>query len=544
MKANTDWIKATVLLALLPSVAATTIITVDQGGGGDYHTLAEGLAAASNGDTVLVGPGLYVGPQNRDLSFFGRDIVLLSEEGSAATVIDCEHLSRAFTFNSGEGYQAVVEGFTLTNGYAQHDTLNPYEGYGGAIHCYNSNPTLRDLAFVGNSSDNEGGALSCLYLESSAITVSDCRFESNSSHHGGAVTAKYSRMRFFDCSFSNNTGENWGGALLLDDWPCTLTRCDFYGNRGDMGAAVNFRGSDDHYITECTFEGNVAADWGGALGSYQSRLRVTNCIFIGNHARYHGSAIALSTQTFAEITGCTFAGNTGDDYVGTVSCYKSSPAISNCTFFGNISPGGGTILCRNDSEPDIINTVFALQWDGAVILCDHETCAPQISFSCVFGNAGGDTLCGTYHDILLADPLLCMAGETPYGLQDCSPCIGTGFGGVNIGAWDVSCACAGTTGVAEVSASLPTLLACAYDRSTDSVTIEFENDGVEPAVANIYDVAGRRVARLSGGTGAAGVHELVWKCSSAAFPRAASGVYFVELRCGEGVARGRILVLR
>ena len=62
---------AFLMLILLSPAAPAGVIYVDCAGGGDYLTIQEGIAAASEGDTVLVAPCTYVGPENRDLDFAG-----------------------------------------------------------------------------------------------------------------------------------------------------------------------------------------------------------------------------------------------------------------------------------------------------------------------------------------------------------------------------------------------------------------------------------------------------------------------------------------
>ena len=71
----------------------------------------------------------------------------------AATTIDCQGSSsdehHGFEFNSDEGSNSVVEGFTITNGYADK---------GGGIACYNhSNPTIANCIITGNSDTAQGG---------------------------------------------------------------------------------------------------------------------------------------------------------------------------------------------------------------------------------------------------------------------------------------------------------------------------------------------------------------------------------------------------
>jgi hypothetical protein len=98
----------------------------------------------------------------------------------------------------------------------------------------------------------------------------------------------------------------------------------------------------------CTFEGNVnGSGYGGAIQNF-GELTAVNCIFTGNSA-WRGGAIANLGGT-ATLTGCTFAGNTASDFGGAVTNISwrdpTVPAVltaTNCTFIGNYAYSGGGI---------------------------------------------------------------------------------------------------------------------------------------------------------------------------------------------------------
>ena len=60
----------------------------------DYPTIEEGIEASQDGDRILVAPGVYTGDGNTDLSFDGKAITVVSQEGPEETIIDCVERSR------------------------------------------------------------------------------------------------------------------------------------------------------------------------------------------------------------------------------------------------------------------------------------------------------------------------------------------------------------------------------------------------------------------------------------------------------------------
>ena len=113
----------------------------------DHANIQEAIDAAVAGDTVVVAPGTYTGWANRDLDFGGKAITVRSSDPGdpavvAATVIDCQQAGRGFIFQSGETSAAVVDGLTVTNGFAADGA--------GVLLLNGSGATIRNSVFTGN----------------------------------------------------------------------------------------------------------------------------------------------------------------------------------------------------------------------------------------------------------------------------------------------------------------------------------------------------------------------------------------------------------
>ncbi|MEZ4651865.1 MAG: right-handed parallel beta-helix repeat-containing protein [Candidatus Eisenbacteria bacterium] len=101
-------------LSCFPSLAAATELLVPQ----DYPTIQEAVDASQNGDVVLVAPGTYSGPGNRDLDPGTKNIAILGAEGPDQTVIDCESAGRALWVHGGQSLAFQFSGFAVRNGVA------------------------------------------------------------------------------------------------------------------------------------------------------------------------------------------------------------------------------------------------------------------------------------------------------------------------------------------------------------------------------------------------------------------------------------------
>lgn len=121
---------------------------------GDYPTIQEAIAAAQDGDTVLVGPGSYGGP----ISFRGKNIVVKSEYGPGPTDIHCTFFGSSVVYiTNGEDSTAVLEGFTLFNDRGGMAGLRSRERdfAGGGICIDSASPVVRGNVI--KNSEAQGG---------------------------------------------------------------------------------------------------------------------------------------------------------------------------------------------------------------------------------------------------------------------------------------------------------------------------------------------------------------------------------------------------
>jgi Right handed beta helix region len=159
-----------------------------------------------------------------------------------------------------------------------------------------------------------------------------------------------------------------GGAVSIDggsDGALTVCGATFEKNiAGALGGAI-FRTPDIASQTatflQCTFDGNTAAQGGGAAYFHNSTLVIEASTISSNSAP--GAGAIQADATTLNLTNDTFAGNTATKGLGgAISLFGNGGTLTNCTFAGNQSSGGAGYFAAAIAGGDtftIQNTLFA-----------------------------------------------------------------------------------------------------------------------------------------------------------------------------------------
>ncbi len=252
-----------------------------------YPTIQSALLAAHSGETVLVEDGLYTGPGNRDLRFYGKAITLKSRNGPQNCILDCqgalEDPHRGFRlYELQDAKDPVIEGLTIQHGMAGEDFLKqlpPLEG--GGIYIYEIKPTIRRCIFQNNRASESGGAVFSIV--------------------GGKDEDFQNPVTIEGCIFSDNYAAAQGGGLAMID-RIVLQNSLLFENKASNGGAVYGWGSFQSLIN-CTLSRNEAVRGGGifledslenpALNNQDFRMNLVNSIVWENYAVF-GSEIFLN----------------------------------------------------------------------------------------------------------------------------------------------------------------------------------------------------------------------------------------------------------
>ena len=350
-----------ILVFLLPPAAHAATHRVPS----EYATIQAGIDACVEGDTVLVAPGTYTGVGNRDLNFNGTNLTLISEVGAEQTIIDCEGLAGAMTFDHGETQASVVAGFTLRNG-ASWDS--------GGIFCAGASPWLHDLIIEEGISWGWGGGV---FLRESSAILEDTIIRDNWGGRpdswggaGGGLAAYRSaptirRVRFeLNWAVAGDPGGECcpeaagGGAYFLESTP-TLEDVVFFGNQ-----AVKYTG------------GNGSNRGGGLFANGDIELR--GATFVENHTELGaGAAIYIEGGTLTLERAIIAFSSPGDMYPGTA--VVGTTVASCCLAYGNAEgdwvgglSGQGGAAGNMTADPQ-----FCDRAQGDLSVTDLSPCLPE-----------------------------------------------------------------------------------------------------------------------------------------------------------------------
>jgi parallel beta-helix repeat protein len=268
------WLIPSVLFVLLvPALALARDPSVPE----DYPTIQAAIDA-TRAEGISVEAGIY----NENIDFKGKAIMVRARSRRVDGVMTSVIIrgvgdGPVVTFNSGEGPESQLIGFTITGGNATT---------GGGVYCNGTAPTLARNIITGNSAIN-GAGIACVNASPTLINN----------------------------IIRDNTASDSGGGIYCDASSCpTLTGNLIHSNTAaESGGGLYCSTGSSPAVTNNTIAGNSAASGGGLYCEGNSSPTVTNTILAFNLA---GGGLVCGDATSAPVvTYCDLFGNSGGDYV-------------------------------------------------------------------------------------------------------------------------------------------------------------------------------------------------------------------------------------
>lgn len=342
----------------LPAAARTWRVRVD--GSGDVPTIVAAVAAAADGDSILVAPGTYTWTNQSTIpsDYYamiqfdaGKDYInLVSEAGPHATIVDAEGAGRVLV-TKGLNH-LTVDGFTIRGGYTP-PLATPS---GGGLFLHISHDVFKNCIIRDNTATYGGGAWVGGLAEPQFI---DCEFTNNNAVAGGALflVNTSTPIDIRGCNFHHNYATGGGGAIYMVHILGIFEENVFAFNEAPQGGAVFMRSMWSATFSRCTFAGNGGAEAGAFYVLASPAIRVENSI-VG--FGIEGPPYFVSSNSAVTFS-CT------DSYHNPVTDALPAVAID----------GGGNF----SADPLFCASIYAMDYRLAV------------ASPCLPGNHPGGTLC-------------------------------------------------------------------------------------------------------------------------------------------------------
>ena len=330
----------------------------------DYPTIQDAVDAASNGDEIVVAPGVYVSSQEWVVSIY-KSVSIRSSEGRDSTIIQCNLGQGGILAADVFSNNASIEGFTVNDGSE------------GVRIGSNTNVTISSCTI--DDSFNRGiTILSDGIANLEEVIVQNCGTLSHSA--GGGVLVSEGSLYANGCKILNNRNQIIGAGIVtysnlnLSKFSrIEIRNSEISGNRAGYYPFNTFGGGGAHLgkwgvsnFYNCTFSDNYASEFGSAILQeptfYQDQpfgvLTLEDCLIVGNECGSYTVAYPTS------VTNCRFESNTvTNDYGGSagIEC-----AYVDCTV-------ESTVFCNNTTATPSGNPHIRGYWidGGATVSVFH-----------------------------------------------------------------------------------------------------------------------------------------------------------------------------
>ncbi len=468
------------LLFTASATAATTRFVVPPGTPGvvsspgytSWGTAATNIQhavdAATTDDLILVTNGTYVLTSEISIT---KKVTLRSFKNGLTdrigTILDGNFPVTSNRCLNVDFAGAVVDGFTITNGYTGPGTIR--NGFGGGGVKLNKG-TVTNCLIIGNWTPTSGGGIAIftggLLVDSTVSgnaatnatvslggwgggvamqggTMRNCLISSNrSGYQGGGLYMDTFGGTVEDCVIANNhaqplpdiTGNSGYGGGIWSGWGGTITRCTIISNTvGPSASGSNMGGAgvspgDGMTVRDSLIAYNVSpGGYGGGI-VVGNRRTVTNSVIRNNSAAMGGGVYSSGTglimdSTIVSNTAAVFS--QGGIFRNCLLAYNSAgvwgqssvPAqFINCTIANN----GGTGI--RFSVPGIVENTIVYNSGGANWSYDGTGSGSTWTNSCTYPMPTGASVVG----MVTNAPRFVDAAIGDFRLHGSSPCIDKG----------------------------------------------------------------------------------------------------------------------
>jgi hypothetical protein len=337
----------------------------------DFATIRAAIDSATDGDEIVVSPGVYV----ENVNFRGKNVILRSVNPTdrstvEATIVDGNQKGSVVTFAGTETASAVLSGFTVKNGSAS---------VGGGISGNGTTARIEHNVITSNSTSGSGyshggGLYWCDGTIQNNVITSNSTSGSGYYSHGGGLYGCDGTIQN-NVITNNSAGGTYGGGGGLCGCHGTIQNNVIANNSADGGGG-------GLYWCDGTIQNNVIANnsAGGGGGLYWCGGTIQNNVIANNSADGGGGGLYGCHGT---IQNNVIANNSAGGGGGLFGC---DGMIQDNTISGNSANGGGGLRnCNGTIQNNDITDNSASTFGGGL-----SGCGGTIQNNVITNNSAGD----------------------------------------------------------------------------------------------------------------------------------------------------------
>ena len=285
------------------------------------------------------------------ISNINNFFMLTNSTSDGTHIINCEY---QVSFNFTNLVELWIKGLTFI-------------GCGGNAFSSISNFIIDKSTFQGQN--NSGTVLD---ITNANLTIVNSSFFFNNVGHC---------LDVFDLSTSSHISVRVGGVLFVDKSNVTIINCTFVNNSAEVGGAIystHYEFKNNISISNSTFISNRASTYSGhihycnwpsnpnmgsvagVIAVFQSRLKITNCMFTNNTSEISDCGVlSIQQESTLSIYKSVFQGNSANTYGGVFMIREANVTVDSCVFINNSASQGGVMRAMQKATIALRKNTFS-----------------------------------------------------------------------------------------------------------------------------------------------------------------------------------------
>jgi hypothetical protein len=293
------------------------------------NTLRRALALVKTGQTIVLYPGTYVGPDNCGLQVAVPNVSIRGLLGLSVTKLDCQDTYNGLMIL--QNPMVTLSAFTISRAVAAQ---------GGALRVVGSAVSLTDMELSFSVATAEGGAL---YAETAVVLASRLWISDNGAIRGGAMYLKNTQLTLDGSTVGTNTATDGAALYAASGTVITATSRSLvaWNTASARGGGLFVTGNVR--VENVMIRSNAAAQ-GGGIAVEAGALTIASVIVNSNEASSDGGGLALLKDAQMDALSLTLTFNSATRNGGGILLLTDGAVNFDASSFVRVCSAGALMM--------------------------------------------------------------------------------------------------------------------------------------------------------------------------------------------------------